>query len=68
MIVTREYNKTEEFGTFYNFETITLCPIDTRPIAVELLTAEEIKWINNYHKMVYDKLNNHLDKDEKKFG
>ena len=65
MIVTREYNKTEEFGTFYNFETITLCPIDTRPIAVELLTAEEIKWINNYHKMVYDKLNNHLDKDEK---
>ncbi|MDD4416090.1 MAG: aminopeptidase P family protein [Proteiniphilum sp.] len=65
MIVTREYNKTEEFGTFYNFETITLCPIDTKPIAVELLTAEEIKWINNYHKMVYDKLNNHLDKDEK---
>jgi len=65
MIVTREYNKTEEFGTFYNFETITLCPIDTKPIAVELLTAEEIKWINNYHKMVYDKLNNHIDKDEK---
>lgn len=65
LIVTREYQQTEEFGQFYNFETITLCPIDSKPIEKEMLTEAEIKWLNNYHKMVYDKLEKHLDKDEK---
>lgn len=65
LIVTQEYKKTKEFGTFYNFETITLCPIDTKPIAKKLLTKKEIKWINNYHKMVYNKLRKHLSKEEK---
>ena len=65
LIVTQEYQKTEEFGTFYNFETITLCPIDTTPIAKKLLTKREIKWLNKYHKMVYSKLKNHLSKEEK---
>jgi len=65
LIVTREYTQTAEFGTFYHFETITLCPIDTRPIARKLLTKKEIKWFNKYHKMVYSKLRNHLSKEEK---
>lgn len=65
LIVTQEYQKTEEFGTFYNFETITLCPIDTTPIAKKLLTKREIKWLNKYHKMVYSKLKSHLSKEEK---
>lgn len=65
LIVTREYRKTEEFGTFYNFETITLCPIDTRPISKKLLTKCEKKWLNKYHKMVYKKLKNHLSVEEK---
>ncbi|MDD2939048.1 MAG: M24B family metallopeptidase, partial [Proteiniphilum sp.] len=65
LIVTQEYQKTEEFGTFYNFETITLCPIDTTPIAKKLLTKREIKWLNKYHKMVYKKLKSHLSKEEK---
>lgn len=65
LIVTQEYQKTEEFGTFYNFETITLCPIDTKPIAKKLLTKREIKWLNKYHKMVYRKLKSHLSKEEK---
>ncbi|MBK5194636.1 MAG: aminopeptidase P family protein [Proteiniphilum sp.] len=64
LIVTQEQKKTEEFGTFYNFETITLCPIDTKPIAKKLLTKKEIKWFNRYHKMVYSKLKNHLNNDE----
>lgn len=64
LIVTQEYKKTKEFGTFYNFETITLCPIDTRPIVKKLLTKEEIKWFNNYHKMVFRKLKKYLNKEE----
>jgi Xaa-Pro aminopeptidase len=65
LIVTQEYQKTEEFGSFHNFETITLCPIDTKPIVKKLLTKKEIKWLNNYHKMVYRKLKKYLDKEEK---
>ncbi|MCE5178306.1 MAG: aminopeptidase P family protein [Porphyromonadaceae bacterium] len=65
LIVTQEYQKTEEFGSFHNFETITLCPIDTKPIVKKLLTKKEIKWLNNYHKMVYRKLKKYLDKGEK---
>ena len=65
LVVTHEYQKTEDFGTFYDFETITLCPIDTKPILKKLLTKKEIKWFNKYHKMVYKKLKNHLSKEEK---
>lgn len=64
LIVTQEYH-TNEFGTFYNFETITLCPIDTTPIDITLLTQKEIDWLNQYHTMVYDKLSNHLNDKEK---
>jgi len=65
LIVTQEYQKTEEFGTFYNFETITLCPIDTKPISKKLLTKSEKRWLNSYHKMVYKKLKRYLSKEEK---
>ena len=67
LIVTQEYKKTEDFGTFYNFETITLCPIDTKPIVKKLLTKKEAKWLNNYHEMVYSKLKKHLSKAEKEW-
>ncbi len=67
LIVTQEFKKTEDFGTFYNFETITLCPIDTKPIVKKLLTKKEAKWLNNYHEMVYSKLKKHLSKAEKEW-
>ncbi|WP_395403914.1 aminopeptidase P family protein [Pseudoduganella sp. UC29_106] len=41
-----------EFGEFLRFETLTLCPIDTRCIDRSLLRADEIEWLNNYHSMV----------------
>lgn len=47
---------TTEFGEFLKFEELTLCPIDTRLILPELLTAEEKQWLNEYHKKVYDGL------------
>ena len=65
LIVTQEFKKTEEFGTFFNFETITLCPIDTKPIKKKMLTKKEVKWLNNYHQIVYDRLKGHLNKEEK---
>lgn len=65
LIVTQEYKKSEEFGTFYNFETITLCPIDIKPIKKKMLTKKEVKWLNNYHQIVYDRLKGHLNKEEK---
>ena len=64
LIITQEFNK-NEFGAFYNFETITLCHIDTAPIVKELMTQKEIEWLNNYHTMVFDKLSPHLNEEEK---
>jgi Xaa-Pro aminopeptidase len=45
-----------EFGEFLEFETLTLCPIDTRCIARALLRADEIAWLNAYHESVRDRL------------
>jgi len=45
-----------EFGEFLEFETLTLCPIDTRCIARELLRQDEVDWLNAYHGTVYERL------------
>ncbi|MBN1989861.1 MAG: aminopeptidase P family protein [Bacteroidales bacterium] len=55
------------FGKFLRFETLTLCPIDTKPIDKELLTKEEITWLNSYHRLVFNKLSKHLSNDEKEW-
>ncbi len=47
---------TNEFGTWYKFNTITLCHIDTTVIKKELMSPEEIKWLNDYHRKVYETL------------
>ncbi|HOV71220.1 MAG TPA: aminopeptidase P family protein [Dysgonamonadaceae bacterium] len=65
LVVAEEYKKTEDFGTFYHFETLTLCPIDTKPVETDMLTEKEKTWLNNYHRMVYDKLQHHLNDEEK---
>lgn len=51
------------FGTFYRFEALTLCPIDKAPIDRSLLTAEEVEWLNSYHRTVYEKLSTRLDNE-----
>lgn len=45
-----------EFGKFYQFETLTLCPIDLKSIETDMLTHDEREWLNEYHRMVYEKL------------
>ena len=56
--------KQTEFGQFLQFESLTLCPIDTRPIVKELLLPEEIAWLNDYHQQVLTTLSPHLDGEE----
>ena len=60
------YIKTE-FGEFLQFESLTLCPIDTSLIELDMMLPEEIDWLNNYHDMVYEKLSPYLTEDEKEW-
>ncbi|MFJ2986202.1 MULTISPECIES: aminopeptidase P family protein [unclassified Pseudomonas] len=55
LVVNREVGKSA-FGDFLNFETLTLCPIDTRCLIAALLTQEERDWLNRYHVMVRERL------------
>ena len=57
----------EEFGQFYKFEVISLCPIDLNGIDSDLLSKEEKKWLNDYHKNVFDTLSPYLSNEEKEF-
>ncbi|QEM83564.1 aminopeptidase P family protein [Halomonas binhaiensis] len=50
-----------EFGDFLEFETLTLCPIDTRCLNLELLDSDEIQWLNAYHAEVRERLAPHLE-------
>lgn len=63
MILIREDSQTE-WGTFLNFETLTLCYIDTRMVIVPMLSVREHAWLNKYHQMVYELLSPHLNKEE----
>ncbi len=56
-----------EFGEFYKLETISFCPIDTKPVVKEMMLASEIEWLNNYHTQVFEKLAPHCTDDEKVF-
>ena len=51
------------FGEFLEFETLTLCPIDTRCIARSLLDAGEIDWLNRYHATVFERLSPRVSGD-----
>jgi Xaa-Pro aminopeptidase len=59
--------ETTEFGTFNAFETISSCPIETLSLDKELLSKEEIDWLNSYHQMVYDKISPLLDDEHRCF-
>jgi len=50
-----------EFGEFLEFETLTLCPIDTRCLEPRLLRGDEIAWLNGYHALVAERLRPHVE-------
>ncbi|MBR1462289.1 MAG: aminopeptidase P family protein [Prevotella sp.] len=60
------YMKTP-FGEFLQFEPLTLCPIDKTPIVKEMLTDDEIAWLNEYHQLVYNRLAPHLNDSEREW-
>ena len=62
-LLVKDYMETE-FGKFLQMESLTLCPIDTAPIYVDMLLPEELNWLNSYHAEVYAKLAPYLDEEE----
>ena len=55
-----------EFGKFLRLEPLTLCPIDLTPVIWEMMTQEEVDYINAYHKKVYEALSPYLTEEEKR--
>ena len=66
LIAVKE-SKTTEFGTFYEFETLTICPFDRNVIATSLLTQPEKDWLNSYHEWCRVKLENDLEGEVKEW-
>ncbi|MCA8426717.1 aminopeptidase P family protein [Burkholderia seminalis] len=64
LVVNRAAGKTE-FGDFLAFETLTLCPIDTRCVLIEMLHDEERAWLNMYHATVRERVGRHVSGDAK---
>lgn len=58
---------TTEFGNFYCFEPLTLFPFDLNLFDTSIMTDEEIAWVNNYHKVVRERLSPSLDADLRKW-
>lgn len=63
-LLIRSYMSTA-FGDFLQMESLTLCPFDTDPIIKEMLLPEEVDWLNQYHRHVFDVLAPHLDEEER---
>ena len=59
LVLSRAAGETE-FGAFLDFETLTLCPIDTRAIAPALLRDDERAWLNGYHETVRERISPHV--------
>ncbi len=66
-LITVQKAYESKWGKFLKFETITMCPIDTKPIIKEMLDQDEIKWLNDYHNEVREKLSPLLNEEENAF-
>lgn len=63
VVVVKEAMTTDS-GEFYKFEALSMCYIDLNLVDKELLSKEEITWLNEYHKNVYESLKKHLSVEE----
>lgn len=64
LFVVKDWKKTE-WNSFYEFETLTYCPFFTNIIVKDILSEEEITWLNDYHKTCEEKLAPHLEGEVK---
>lgn len=62
-LLIKDY-QTTEFGKFLQMESLTLCPIDQTPVDFSMLQTEEIEWLNDYHRDVFEKLSPYLEGDD----
>ncbi|MFN3020585.1 aminopeptidase P family protein [Chryseobacterium sp. TY3] len=60
LVVVKEVENTD-FGIFYDFETLTFCPFFKDIIVKDMLSQDEIDWLNAYHKQCEEKIGPHLD-------
>ena len=63
LIVTEHY-ETTDFGEFLHFHPMTLFPFDRSLFELEIMTPEEIKWVDDYHRLVRERLTPLLTADE----
>ena len=63
LVLTVPALSTPDGGNFLRFETVTLFPFDTNLVDTSMMTDAQIKWLNDYHKHVYDTLSPHLSAD-----
>ena len=63
LVAVQKYSS-NEFGDFYRLETLTLCPLDTRAVIVDMLTEEERQWLNNYNQWVEKTLSPLVGKEQ----
>lgn len=66
LVLNRADGETE-FGAFLAFETLTLCPIDTRCVMPSLLREDERRWLNAYHETVRERVGRHVSGDAKRW-
>jgi Xaa-Pro aminopeptidase len=52
------------FGDFYQFENLTFCPFNPDLFDLDLLTDDELNWLNDYHREVLERLTPHLEEPE----
>ena len=65
--VARDKKRSTKEKTWFTFDTVTLCPIDTRLVDKKLMEPDQVAWLNAYHKTVYDKLADKLDPSHRKW-
>lgn len=65
LVMVEEVPGCKDENLKYKFNTVSLTPIDRKLIDVDLLDADEIRWLNEYHQKVFDRLSPHLNADEK---
>lgn len=66
-IIVEPFKKDEANGEFYQFRTVSFCPIDLDGVDVDMLNKEEKEWLNSYHKEVFAKLSPYLNDEEIEF-
>jgi len=64
VLVVKDLSRSTKSFSYYTFETLTLCPIDLRLIKKGVLTAEEIRWLDGYHRTVREALTPRLGSAE----